>query len=277
MKIYRYWAKAEADQQPPDAYVCSYGCSHESIEAALEEARARANRIADTVRRGQTPDSYAYGDRPVREEVVQELQHEGRVAAVITRNAYGSCVLNAPRVLFADLDYPPEESSIGSWFGSLFGQKKPSRDEQIIARIQQVVERDRRLGLRVYRTSNGFRCLATTQTFDPLSGESARLLEQLESDPQYVKLCRIQECYRARISPKPWRMGIDKPPARFPFQDAPTERRYRDWQANYEKTARLFATCALIGDFGSPHVHPEVDAIQRLHDHFACPAELPLG
>jgi len=276
MKIYRYWAKAAAEKRPEGMPVECFGCSNESVEAALADAKVRAQRFADALQRDGPPHPYLYEDRPVREEIVREFERNGKPTAVLTRNAFGSLVINSPQVLFADIDYQQEEVSLGGLLGKLFGKKTPSQDEQIIARIEEVVAQDRSLGVRVYRTKNGFRCLVKSRTFDPLSDESNKLLQQFGSDPRYVKLCRVQECYRARVSPKPWRCGVGDPPVKFPFSDAEAERRYREWQQAYEETAKSYSTCAKIGDFGSSHLHPEVDSVMKLHDHLACEGDGPL-
>lgn len=277
MKIYRFWARAEADRQPEGRDVAAFGCSNESVEAALADARNRANRIADTMRGGTEPKHYAYGERPVREEILEDFHFRNRETAVITRNSYGCRVLNTPRVFFADIDYERQPVSIGKWLASLFGKKLPDRDQQVVDRVRQVVAEDPRLGLRLYRTKNGFRCLASSRTFDPLSEESDRLLEKLQADSCYRQLCRVQECFRARISPKPWRCGLEKPPSRFPFLSDAQQEAYRSWEKHYEATAEAYATCVLIGDFGASHVDPEVEAVCKLHDLYACPHDGPLS
>ncbi len=161
--------------------------------------------------------------------------------------------------------------------GSLFGQKKPSQDERILARIKETVSSDSSLGMRVYRTKNGFRCLVTSRTFDPLSTESHDLLSRLGSDEQYMKFCRVQECYRARLSPKPWRCGVPRPPFRFPFSSPADEQQYRAWEKESDETVKSYSTCAVIGDFGSSSIHPEVESVLKLHDHFACEGDGPLS
>jgi hypothetical protein len=276
MKLYRYWAKAAAEKHPEGMPVECFGCSNESVEAALADAKVRANKFAEALQRDGPPDPYLYEDRPVREEIIREFEHNGKPTAVLTRNAYGSVVLNTPHVLFADIDYKDEGISLGGLIGKLFGKKEPSQDEQIVARIEEIVADDRSLGVRVYRTKNGFRCLVKSKTYDPLSPESDQLLQQFGSDPRYVRLCKAQACYRARVSPKPWRCGVGDPPAKFPFRDEEVERRYREWQRGYEERAKSFSTCAKIGDFGSTDLHPAVDSVMQLHDHLACEGDGPL-
>lgn len=270
MKIYRHWAKSAADRQPAGRFVECFGCSNESVQEALASAKARANRVADSMQGGRDPDPYSYGERPVREEIVKEYLHDQHTSVVMTRNGYGALIMNTPRTLFADIDYAEKSASLGGLFSSLFGKEEVSQDEQVIARIRDVVANDPSLGMRVYRTKNGFRCLLTSRTFDPRSDESHRLLQQLQSDPKYVQLCRVQACYRARVSPKPWRCGIANPPSRFPFDNHVVEQKYRQWQKLYEERTKPFSICAVIGDFGSSNVDPEAGMVMQLHDQLAC-------
>ncbi len=61
----------------------------------------RAPRIA-----AEPPRAYAYGDRPLREEIVRSVAGDGERAAVVTRNSFGCLVLNTAGVLFVDVDLP---------------------------------------------------------------------------------------------------------------------------------------------------------------------------
>ena len=177
---------------------------------------------------------------------------------------------------FADVDYRPEPITLGGFFRKLLGKKTPSQDEQLIARIEELTARDFRLGIRVYRTKAGFRCLVVSRTFDPLSNEATSLLDELGSDRRYIKLCQVQECFRARVSPKPWRCGVGDPPCRFPFPDEEAQRRYREWEKQYAETAKSYSTCSHIGDFGSNSIHPRFEAVIKLHDDLACAGNGPL-
>lgn len=64
-------------------------------------AAEAVERIAARIRRGEGfPERYAYGERPLREEIVQELPSAGagEPDAAITRNSYGALVLNTGHV-----------------------------------------------------------------------------------------------------------------------------------------------------------------------------------
>jgi hypothetical protein len=64
-----------------------------------------AKRILDILLAGRLPDRYAYGCVPLREEVTNKLEDgQGNTVAVVTRNLYGSLVLNTERVMFVGLE-----------------------------------------------------------------------------------------------------------------------------------------------------------------------------
>jgi hypothetical protein len=129
----------------------------------------------------------------------------------------------------------------------------------------------------VYRTAAGFRLLLTSQSMEPASAASRELLNVLGSDPLYQRLCTAQSCFRARLSPKYWRCGCDKPPSRFPWADGADEARYRQWERDYGERARPFAVCAFVGALGSPTVDDSVQPILDLHDRLTLNERAPLA
>jgi len=307
MKTFRYWSKSSERVQTPDGPwdLCCWGGSDNSVEEALRRAQERVQSVALAVTEGRNLERYSYSDRPLREEVLAEVNHEDQLDALLTRNAYGAVVLNTARVLFADIDYaedsnqrtPNKEfsgiaSQLTGFIGRLLGKEMPERvidaatqnpavpaseDERIVDRVQSVTESHDGLGLRLYRTYNGFRCLVTSGTWDPTDTATTRLLEQLESDPLYIKLCRGQQCFRARLSPKPWRCKIMTAPPRFPWNDDETEQRYRKWVETYDQITATYSTCTFIGAFGNSQVDPAVEAILRVHDELACAGDGPIA
>jgi hypothetical protein len=83
---------------------------------------------------------------------------------------------------------------------------------------------------------------------------------------RYRALCATQKCFRARLTPKPWRCGVDKPRVRWPWGDAKWEARFRKWEAVYAKAADRYATCRLIGHFGRVDIAPELCELVEIHD-----------
>ncbi len=132
--------------------------------------------------------------------------------------------------------------------------------------------------VRVYRTSAGLRYLVTHTVFAPGDAESEAAMRAMGADPDYVKLCRVRKSFRARLTPKPWRIGLPKPPHRFPFESAAEEREMADWVRRYDAASQGRATCHFVEALGSGTVHPEVEPLLRLHDeHTRATSNLPLA
>lgn len=124
----------------------------------------------------------------------------------------------------------------------------------------------------LYETPAGLRLLALHRTFDPVAPATQALLAELQSDPVYAQMCRLQACFRARLSAKPWRIGIRKhqPPRSGLWPVQPSRRAERAaWVAHYEQVAVGFAACRFLGEFGDAPVHPRAAAVQRLHDELS--------
>lgn len=289
MKFYRFWAPGEATVHDGRRswQLRAYGGSNESLDDAIRRAREVASRAASAVERGQPPGTYGYADRALREEIVDEIYDAGNLAAVITRNSYGSLVLNTSRVMFIDIDYPsrgPASDSLGRAIRLLWNRLtgRPAaphsdRDQQILSRIADVTGQHRPLGVRVYRTAGGYRVLVTSDTFDPASDVSRQLLTDFGSDALYQRLCSAQQCFRARLSAKFWRCRASRPPSRFPWASDDQQRQYRQWEQAYHARANEYATCALVGAFGEPAIHDRVRLVLETHDRLSCRDGAPLA
>jgi hypothetical protein len=253
---------------------------------------------------------------PIREEVVQRQGD-----TVVTRNTYGARCLNTPDVLFADIDFNEVlplgaafpvtavvgavafvlGAQIGSWklagllavvamyFGYVLTrklqawqhQRKGSEEQRARERIDHFVAAHPDWHLRLYRTPAGIRALAMHRTFDPGEAAVAECFRELGVDPLYAQMCLRQQCFRARISPKPWRIGIAahmRPrPGVWPINPERMPERAH-WIEDYERLATGFASCRLIGDVGSGNVDSRADEVRALHDeHCRSDRELPLA
>lgn len=271
MKIPKYWSSTVIElpgRGPKPVPVTIWRGSDSSPAEAQMLARQAAEALLMRFRSGQALGRYGYGERQLREEVLETLPGE---AAVITRNAYGARVINTARVMFADIDFPEPRTGLGESLRRLFGGRRPE-DPQAAAlqRLERWSQAHPGLGLRVYRTAGGLRCLFTNQLFDPRAAETIELLNSLDSDPLYVKLCRDQECFRARLSPKPWRIGIRSTPPRYPQQNERSRERISRWIARYEQAGTGYTVCRLVQRLGAAEIHPEAQAVLQLHDRLAC-------
>ncbi len=105
--------------------------------------------------------------------------------------------------------------------------------------------------------------------FDPREPLVAEFFRALGTDPLYVRMCLKQNCFRARLSAKPWRIGIEshlKPrPGVWPIAPERMPQRTR-WIEHYDQLAAGYAACRLVEDLGSGKVDPDVRWLQQLHD-----------
>jgi len=178
---------------------------------------------------------WSYLDRQYavfQEPVLQKVVRRDETVAWVSLNSYGCEVLNTQQVLIADIDLPSGTHPACPQHK----RKMPAFEEEIFERARDMAKRD--LGFRFYRTKAGFRAICITHTFEPESAEAQAVLRGLKSDPLYVALCRSQGCFRARLTPKPWRTNEDG--------------KYR--VADYLRTV------------GRSKVAPEIEALVLLHD-----------
>ncbi len=291
MIVPAYWAEGRVRSRSGGRQVTvrRFGWSDESQAAAQRHADQRAQEAFDRVQRGEALPRFEYKRAyngaegvPIREEI---LERHG--AAVITRNGYGARCLNVPDVLFADVDIEGGGvgASLRAAFAPLLRLVAPAMARPPEARARERVDAfiaANPTGLwRLYRTPAGFRLLAVHRTYDPASPETQAVFEALATDRIYARMCTRQRCFRARVSPKPWRIGIEKhigpAHATWPIKPERMPQRQR-WIDAYERAARGHAACRFIGEFGGGRADPTALAIVRLHDD-ACRAsqELPLA
>lgn len=219
--------------------------SHDEAEKAA--TRNAAENLQNALRGAERSASgYEYSvDRSIEPlfETLDSSELDG-ASANVTVNSYGALVINANRALFVDVD------------------TEAGTEELAAQCLAELVGRQPELGFRVYRTRAGWRYLCTTQTFDPAANSTQLLLEVLQSDPKYRLLCRIQNCFRARLTPKPWRAGynaISYSKERGMPQKA-LER--------YLKKTEGFASAQFVSTVGSEACLPELGAVRDYHDRW---------
>lgn len=254
---------------------------------------------------------------PIREEV---LERYGR--HVVTRNAYGAHCLNTPDGLFADVDHTEQwgttsvlialigtvavaaavRISTESWgfatlaaffcwialssgFHAMRRRRYPSVDKderRAIQSVEKFVAERPSWNVRIYRTTAGLRLLATHQPFEPRSQEVSDFFDAVGADPVYVQMCRNQNCFRARLTAKPWRIGIEshlRPrPGVWPIREESKAIR-KTWINAYEAKHPGFASCHYLASFGSGIIHDSIRDLVDYHDRHshALMPDLPLA
>ena len=156
--------------------------------------------------------------------------------------------------------------------------ERPDRAEAtLLAKVRALAEKPawRGLAARVYKTAAGFRILAQADGLAPGNARFRALARALDADRLYVNLCGKQGCWRARLTPKPRRAGVKRPPRETRFPRAPeAEAPFAAWLAGYDAASAGFAVCrpvATVGRFVETHT-------VRLHDdRTRCASSLPLA
>ena len=278
MNIPPHWAKGhytdtDARGRPED--FAAFGWSFASLEEARKNGVERAKRVYEMVRAGKRPEKYEYHDRPIREEILERIGEEGAETAIITRNRYGAMVLNCSRVMFVDIDFPTPRGK-GFWDGLLLlfsAQRRRARHEELIGdnirRVRDWAARNPERAFRMYRTLGGLRLLFTDKLYEPASEETSRIFTELGADPLYMKLTEKQECFRARLTAKPWRCDSPRPPVGFPRESEHEESLHRDWLRIYNEKNQNHKVCEWLETFGTSAEHPEITAIVHFHDQAA--------
>jgi len=248
------------------------------------------NRFGDTVitRNGygalclNTPD-ILFADIDLREDhTLRKHVTRAAFAVLVAVAAYAAFDVTSWLAFFAGI-------ALSSMFASLLGRlteallasRLQTPEERAVSRMKRFADEHPRWHLRLYKTPAGFRVLVMHRTFDPTAKETLEFLEQMQSDPIYVQMCRNQRCFRARVSAKPWRIGIPdhlRPrPGTWPINIERMPDRMK-WVRRYENLAKGFSACHFVERLGSNHVDPKAETVRKIHDEYCrIPATLPMA
>jgi len=265
MKFAKYAARVTKkvnDQSGGSFSLFARGWSDQSQEEALIDASKRLERLLNNWNSKKSFSShskseYPYPDTPVCEEVVQEIPQ-----GIITRNSYGSLVLNSANCLFIDVDI--QNKSTG-FLSKLLGKK--SAQSEFLDKLDTWTNKNKQ-SIQAYQTAAGLRLLVLSEPFVASDLRTDGILEELNADPLYRKLCKTQDCFRARLTPKFWRCKGTRPPLSYPWPNLEYETRFRTWETKYSQLIKGYNTCRSLGQFGSARALPEILNIKDIHDSY---------
>ena len=318
MIVPHYWAEGRIQEHRDGRQftVRRFGWSDFSQADAQRNADARAHEALRRVLAGEKlprrEPKVAYNGGsgvPIREEI---LARHGDV--VVTRNTYGAHCLNTPDVLFVDIDYADSAPmswyftagllwlllAVGAWrqlsgltlFMALLsagvvyvllialGNRWQRRRSVVTteARVRRFAAEHPSWGLRLYRTPAGLRVLATHAPFRPDAAETTACFDALGADARYAALCRNQQCFRARLTGKPWRMDITEHlgprPGIWPVRTEQLPQREK-WTRNYDAVAAGYAACTFLYALGNSNGAATDASVLEVHDSI-CHAHQPL-
>lgn len=260
MKLCKYWDVAETSAPDADGKTLKlrkWGGSNKSAEDAQ---RAAKQALEELVRRVASSafrrDDYSYSMRDVPEQLIKEIVAN----AGITRNGKGCLVLNTAEAMFVDIDI-----SGPGFFAKLFGATREGEEKKRIAKLKEYLLQNPEAGARIYRTRGGLRYLFTHAP-QPVNDAAIALLRQLGSDKLYVQLCRNQSCYRARLTPKPFRIGCGRIEGHYPYSTPALLDGFKRWLEMYTRNSEGYAVCEFLAAEGNRRIHPAIAPVMAEHD-----------
>lgn len=269
MFINRFWAEAsEKFKHPNTGEIFPINVWGGSIKSE-SDARSSALKKIELIKKKIMGD-YSIAREykaEIREEIIEEIDSNN----VVTLNRYGAKVLNSKDTVFIDIDEP--KRNLFNFFKTYSLKEKK---KQI---LQQVLKATRKkefqgLGFRIYETNKGFRVIVLGIQNKPNSPQIRKIFKTLNSDRLYSLLCRKQDCYRARISPKPGNMKYPKHRVRFPTNCTEEKNKLSEWLEKYALTARDFKVCSLRESVG---IQSKTSIVQYHDDFCGVNEKLPLA
>lgn len=252
MKYFKFWAKSTVRIKVNDTQkdISILMGSNLSKDDALKKATEQAKVIEDRISSGQPANEY---ESPIKEHVERIIDD----ANIITVCRYGAKILNTSQYTVLDLDdYPINFLDI---FKPLH---KLSKKERIIYKFEERLKKHPELGsdFRIYETTKGIRIIGK-KYLNPEGNLHSTLMRKFYVDWLYIILSEKQKCYRARISPKPFRMKMKTIKIRSPLDCETME--YAQWEKEYTSTSKRYSVVRLVKTLGKDF---SKERVIQLHD-----------
>lgn len=217
-------------------------------------------------------------ERQLKPEPIERewFSEGGQRSAAITVNRHGIPVLNTALLVIVDVDLP-DAPRPPSAIARMFGKKStPPPEDAPLATVRAWCRMSTARSARLYRTAGGLRYILPNLPLDPASDAAQALMAQFDADPCYARLCKHQHSYRARLAPKPWRIGCKG------IRKA-SEERLDDYKAEPEyqeflRASERYAVCRLIEHIGPQPQDQQTLELIRVHDEMCkASSDLPLA
>lgn len=280
MHIPKHWAKASGKARTVDgreipATIWGWG---DDLGAAKIKAGQRLRSVLERISRGEGfPERYSYDDRPLKEEIIEVIGADpGNPDAIITRNRHGVQVLNTSRLLFLDIDL--QRVSCFRRLMTKLGLAEDMSKAGVLERLRETLKQNGRTTFRIYRTAGGLRVIAIDRQFKPDGRDTDELMEATRTDPEFKTLCKVQDSFRARLTPKPWRCNTSSPTTAYPREAMQEQQIFSQWLKDYEEASRGYASCRYLETIGSGRPANFARDLIELHDRLTrCDSDLPLA
>jgi len=242
MHVYKYWAKVceKIDIDGKSKEITCFGGSNFSLNAAQDEAHKKIGVVQRKIK-GEDITAEEYNIE-IREELVDRIDDKN----AITRNRYGALVLNSENTIVIDVD-EPKYSFLDFFRNFNIEAKKQKMLNQIIKSTAHSSYSE--MGFRIYETRKGYRVIVTNLKLSSKDQMVKKLFKRFNCDPIYARLCFKQECFRARLTPKPSNMKHPAYKVIFP-RNTIEQDQFAEWLSSYNKKSEKYSTCKLVHQVG---------------------------
>lgn len=252
MKIYQYWHREDFEYHDHNNQLCklvSYGGSNRSLDDAKTEALKKIESYREQLNSGENP--FQEYSVEIREEIIKKIDENN----IVTRNHYGALVLNSAETIILDIDRAKT-----TVVEKLMFWKRKNLKVELMEHIENACQKFSKYGFRIYETRNGYRVIVTDFKAKPSDQLVQKMFEEFYCDKLYHALCNKQECYRARLTPKPEYLRCKRVKIKFPRTPEQNSKVDR-WIEYYNRRAHNKAVCRFVKSIGG-----EETPITRYHD-----------
>jgi hypothetical protein len=252
MKYFRYWTE-ETFNISIDSNIEEIKLlvgSNISKEEASKDASIQAKKIEQRISERTPKEEY---DAAIKEHVSEIIDESN----VITICRYGAKIWNTTEYTIFDLDDYPVD-----FFDLFKSLRKLTKKERIIFKFEERIKRYPMLGsdFRLYETAKGIRVIGK-KYIDPTGKQYSSLMRKVNVDWLYTQLSMKQNCYRARLTPKPYRMRIRTIKIKSPL-DCEKDH-YKEWSKAYDQKSLNFSVVKLLKSIGQDFSY---DRVIKQHD-----------
>jgi hypothetical protein len=207
---------------------------------------------------------YDYSGCMDMEPIIQTSASPKRSGWFITRNRFGALVLNTKNVMFVDVDC----IDLG-----LDNKQKSLEKRKCLSKIKNFL-RKQSIDAAIFETHSGYRVLVTDREVSPNSYEAYGLMMLIDADPLYRILCERQKCYRARLNPKPFRIGV---PEIVVKEHTVSRKETKEWISLYNKVSMEYSVCKEVLKPQKPIERNSIQQIYGLHALYCINENKPLA
>lgn len=309
MHIPKYWFRAESSLPQTRTNITRWGWSDQSEEEAKKHAMHRLDEaiFSHSQKTESKKQSYTIA-KPIREQIITDM---GNAIITQNRYGAYCLNTNELAIADVDFDMHPSKryftasgtilalvaffllllvpfwSAYFSLFLLLVGllllpklpiwlwkwtlKQEGGIESYCLRRLDEFLKQHPEWIVDVYRTPHGLRYIVLHRPMTTEHPDIQRWFKWVKADRLYARLCHTQKVFRARLSPKPWRIHMASiPHPRWPALTEHELDERNQWNEQYKKSIQGYSACRYLGRHGpflqDSIVHPLCATLKQIHD-----------